>query len=149
MCRGQDAGAGAAPSLGAVDEPHLSHRLANRVVRVPAAAAEPARREPALVKPRRLVAHALGGVTGRRARMGGARPVRVQAEIAERARTLQPPLFVFAECRIGRADQRDDVEATRARTPERVEAPPRRIIERSLEVAGDDSRTRHTAAEST
>src|SRR3954463_4524784 len=128
MRGGQDPGAGPAGALGAVDEPNLAHRFANCVVRVPAAAAEPARREPALVKPGCLVSHALGGITGRRARMGGTRPVRVQAEIAERARPLQPPLFVFAERAIGRADQCNDVEAARTRTPERVEAPPRLIV---------------------
>src|SRR3954451_10533381 len=149
MGRRQDAGTRAATALGAVDEADLSHCFANPVVGVPAAATEPARREPALVKPRRLVANPLRRVTGRRTRMRGARPVRVQAKVPGGARALEPSLLVFAESRIGRTDQRDDVEAARARLPQLIETMPCRIVERPLEVAGDDSRARHTAAEST
>src|SRR4051794_7298393 len=149
MRRGQDAGARTAATLGAIDEPELLHRVAHRVVGVPPTPAEPARREPALVQPAGLVANPLRGVARAGPRMRGARPVRVQAEIPECARPLEPPLLVFSECGIGRADQRDDVEAARARAPERVEATPGSIVERPLEVTGDDSRARHTAAEST
>src|SRR3954451_2416290 len=149
MRRRQDAGTWAAAAFGAVDEPQLLHRVANRVIRIPAAAAEPARREASLAKPRRLVANPLCGVAGGRTRVRRARPVRVQAESVECACALEPTILVFSECRIGRADQRDDVEAAGTRTPQGVETTPCRIVERPLEVTGDDGRARHTAAEST
>ena len=102
-----------------------------------------------VAKPGGLVAHALRGIAPCRTRVTRARPVCVEPELLDSARTLEPAELVFSERGVGRADQRDDVEAAGPRLTECSEATPCLVVERSLEVAGDDSRARHTAAEST
>src|SRR5581483_1992225 len=104
----------------AIDETELRDDRADGVVGVPAAAAEEARLEAALAQPFRLGANARGRVPAGRARVRRARPVRVQPEHVERACTLEPQPLVLAVRGVGRTDEGDDVEASRAVPSQRV-----------------------------
>src|SRR5581483_8837871 len=135
----------------AVDEPQLPHDGADVVVGVPAAAAEEARLELVLAEPGRLLANAFRRRSARRSRMCRARPVRVQPERRARrgaARTREPEIRVLVERRIRRTQQRDHVEAAGSVSLQRVEARPRLVAQRLLDVTGDDRdrRARHTVA---
>ena len=89
------------------------------------------------------------GIAAGRTRVRRARPVRVQSERRARRRgagALEPALLVLAERRVRRTHERDHVEAAGPPALERVEARPRLVVERPLEMAGDDrdGRARHT-----
>ena len=126
----------------AVDVAELRAGLGDLDVRVPAAAAEQRRGEAALPQaalPRRATLRA-GRVAGR-ARVVGRRPVRVVAERAARcslARALEPGRLVLAVRRVRRSHERRDREAAGPRVLERGEPRPDGVVERSLNVAGDD-----------
>src|SRR5690348_14367164 len=67
----------------------------------------------------------------------------------ERAGACEPAVSVLVVRRVGRPDERDDLEAAGLFPPERVETRPRAVVERLLEVAGDDGDAgspRHTVA---
>ena len=84
---------------------------------------------------------ARGGIAAGRPGVRRARPVRVQAERRARGgepRTVEPALLVLAVGGVGRPHQRDHVEAAGPPSLQRVEAPPRLVVERLLDVAGDD-----------
>src|SRR2546430_3381595 len=128
-------------SHGAIDEIELPQRPADVVVGVPAAATEQARLEALRAHPFGLAAHAGGRVAARRPRMRRARPVRVETEWRagrRRARAIEPALLVLAERGVRRPHQRDHVEAARAAALQLVEALPRVVTERLLEMAADD-----------
>src|SRR5581483_9846426 len=113
-----------------------------RRVHVPAAAAEEPRREPPLTQPRRLRPHARDRVVPCAwTRLAGAAEVRVVPDRPPRsglACPLDPALLVFAGGEIRRAHQRRDPEPAGPALLELGEEPPRAVVERMVDVAGDD-----------
>ena len=96
-------------------------------------------RPPAGGVPRRCTLTPVG-VTGR-ARVVGRGPVRVMPERAPRGclpRAREPGRLVLSVARVRRSHQRRDGEASGPRVLERGEPGPDRVVERSLNVAGDD-----------
>src|SRR5439155_22628418 len=127
----------------------VRHRLGDVLVRVPAAAAEERRLEPRLPEPSPLTADTCRRAPGDshvtasvlRARLLRAAPVGVVAERPELGgppRPLEPARFVLSRLGVGRAYQSRDPEAARASGLQRFEAGPGAVVERPLDVAGND-----------
>src|SRR5581483_4118870 len=134
---------GAERRRGAVRVAELGQRLRERLVHVPAAAAEDGRLEAVRAKPRRLAADALGVLRpgGRGPRPLGGDEVRVVAErppCRGLPRPRQPALRVLPRRPVGWAHERRDPEAARASGLQCREARPAGVVERTRDVAGDD-----------
>src|SRR5205823_4210351 len=134
--------AGAKRGGRAIHEAQLGERLRDVDVHVPAAAAEERDLEAAGAEPPGLLAHARRRVAAaRRPSVTGRRPVRVEAERpvrGSRAGPAQPEDLVLSRPGIRWPHQRRDPESTGPPLLECREPAPDLVIERPLDVAGDD-----------
>ena len=126
----------------AVDVAELRAGLRDLVVRVPAAAAEERRREPELAQPRSLGTHALAGAR-RPSGAHGRAPSSAcggRAGRARRPRARARPRRSSSSPNAASAGRMSAAiaKAARTRSLQRREPRPDRVVERSLNVAGDD-----------
>ena len=133
---------------GAVRVIKLGERLGDRLVEVPAAAAEELGREAVVAQPRRLAAHPLGVLPARHARARRLRRDEVgvmpeRPEGSRLARPLEPPPLVLPRAGVRRSHQRRDAEPSRSFVLQRRKPLPAGVVERTLDVTGDDGAELH------